>query len=130
MRNTANRKDALAALRAALITDRDKFASKDPEMIQVLTAPQNVAMEDQIPLLHEQFIALSRHSRDRQTLALIHSALERFDRGEYGICENCEGEISMKRLQAVPWALRCVPCQELSELGSDRNTNLTRTAYG
>lgn len=131
MRNTATRKDALATLRAALIANRDRIASStNPDTLQLLTAPQNVAIEDQIPLLHEQFVALSRHSRDRHILALINAALDRLDRGEYGACEDCEGEISMKRLQAVPWAFRCVPCQERCERGSDRNTKLERTAYG
>jgi DnaK suppressor protein len=65
--------------------------------------------------VHEQFVTLSHHSRDRNTIRLINAALDRIDRGEYGICEDCEAEISTKRLQAMPWASRCVPCQERVE---------------
>jgi DnaK suppressor protein len=32
--------------------------------------------------------------------------------GEYGVCEDCGKAIPQKRLEAVPWALRCVACQE------------------
>ena len=131
MQNVATRSNALAALRAALIAERDRLASKTPDTREVLAAPQNVAVEDQVSLLHEQFVALSRHSTDRRTLALIMAALNRFDRGEYGICEECEGEISVKRLRAIPWASRCMPCQEqLESLRSRQDATLALTAFG
>jgi hypothetical protein len=34
------------------------------------------------------------------------------DAGEYGVCSDCEDEIGAKRLHAVPWAQRCLRCQE------------------
>ena len=36
--------------------------------------------------------------------------------GTYGLCVGCEKEISLKRLQAVPWAARCVHCQEMEDM--------------
>lgn len=33
----------------------------------------------------------------------------------YGICENCEQLISRKRLEAVPWAIKCIDCQKAEE---------------
>jgi RNA polymerase-binding transcription factor DksA len=39
-------------------------------------------------------------------------ALQKIDDGSYGICEDCEEHIPLKRLEAVPGALCCVPCQE------------------
>ena len=118
MRNTVPRNDALTALRAALIAGRNRIEAANPTRFQILAVPQYVAIEDQVPLLHEQFMALSQHSRERQTLALINAALDRFDQGKYGTCDDCDSEISMKRLQAVPWALRCIPCQERIERDS------------
>jgi DnaK suppressor protein len=131
MQNVATRNNALASLRAALIAERDRLTSKTADTLQVLAAPQNVAVEDQVSLLHEQFVALSRHSTDRHTLALVTAALNRFDRGEYGMCEECEGEISIKRLRAIPWASRCMPCQEqLESLRSRPDATLALTAFG
>ena len=118
MRNTSTRINDLEVLRAALIAERDRIASPCSDTLQVLAAPDNTAVEDQSPILHEQFVALSRHTRQRGTLAQIHRALDRFDSGEYGICEECEAEISTRRLQAVPWASRCVTCQERLEAAS------------
>ena len=129
MQNSATRNNALAALRAALIAERDRLASKTAGTLQVLAAPQNVAVEDQAPLLHEQFVALRRHSSDRRTLALIKAALDRLDRDDYGICEECDGEISLKRLRAIPWTSRCVPCQEqLESQNSGQDADLALTA--
>ncbi len=42
-------------------------------------------------------------------------ALQRIERGEYGICAQCEENINPKRLDAVPWAALCTQCQEQEE---------------
>ncbi len=49
----------------------------------------------------------------RQLLGEVEAALERLLRGEYGRCEVCGGEISPARLEAVPWAARCIGCAEV-----------------
>lgn len=40
----------------------------------------------------------------------IEEAIYRFDQGTYGICEECQGEISLERLSAVPYARLCIQC--------------------
>jgi DnaK suppressor protein len=91
-------------------------------MRQSLAAPENLAVEDQVPLFHEQHLALSRHSSDH-TLGLIEGALNRLDRDEFGICQECDDEISLKRLLALPWASRCKPCQERYERQEGTHAN-------
>jgi len=44
-------------------------------------------------------------------LDAIDSALLKLAEGTYGICEECGGEIPLGRLQAIPFATRCVECQ-------------------
>lgn len=39
-------------------------------------------------------------------------ALDRLDRGEYGICAECGQPIARARLHAIPEARTCVPCQD------------------
>jgi len=46
---------------------------------------------------------------------LIEEALVRLDRGEYGICINCNKPISSARLEYYPYAARCISCQEEHE---------------
>lgn len=45
----------------------------------------------------------------------IERAIRRIDRGEYGECNYCGKDIAEGRLEAVPWALLCIGCQEKSE---------------
>lgn len=42
----------------------------------------------------------------------INRALEKINDGTYGICVDCDGPISEKRLQSFPNAERCIVCQE------------------
>jgi YteA family regulatory protein len=54
-------------------------------------------------------------------LAMIDDALEAIEKGEYGICEICEREISTERLQAIPYTTLCQDCKKGNEgLRSER----------
>ncbi|SLM47334.1 protein of unknown function [Nitrospira japonica] len=54
-------------------------------------------------------------ARTRQRIQLD-EALRRLDEGTYGVCEDCEEPISAGRLRALPFARRCVACQEQFEV--------------
>jgi RNA polymerase-binding transcription factor len=45
-----------------------------------------------------------------QVLAEIDEALKRIDAGTYGICASCGQPIAEERLDALPWATRCIDC--------------------
>ena len=51
----------------------------------------------------------------RQTIRRLSDALKRIRAGDFGECAQCSGEIELKRLEAVPWALYCIKCQEARE---------------
>ena len=40
----------------------------------------------------------------------VERALIKVEEGTYGRCDVCEGPIGAERLEAVPWATRCVRC--------------------
>lgn len=48
-------------------------------------------------------------------LRQVDNALRELREGNYGVCLRCEGQIPRKRLNAVPWAVCCVSCQEAME---------------
>ena len=52
------------------------------------------------------------------TLAKVDAALMAIDLGVYGICVQCDTPISSRRLQAIPWALHCIRCQEMLDRGN------------
>jgi DnaK suppressor protein len=68
--------------------------------------------EDQAQVSNDEFISLRLNNLDYLKLKLLNAALERLQLGEYGFCIRCEKEIPARRLQVVPWAKFCVPCQE------------------
>jgi RNA polymerase-binding protein DksA len=43
-----------------------------------------------------------------QVLSEIMAALERIEKGTYGTCTACGGEIGEERLEAYPWASLCI----------------------
>jgi DnaK suppressor protein len=45
----------------------------------------------------------------------VNRALDRIDAGTYGLCEHCAGQISKKRLRALPFAHLCIACQQEAE---------------
>jgi DnaK suppressor protein len=64
----------------------------------------------------EQAIQFARH---QSRLKAIEEALSRIEEGTYGICEDCEGEIPLGRLNAMPFAFRCVECQTMHERSAE-----------
>ncbi len=50
--------------------------------------------------------------QDANRLTAIENALERINRGTFGICPMCGKEIPEARLEALPYAVLCVSCQE------------------
>lgn len=57
-------------------------------------------------------LELDSRQRRFKLLSDIEFALQRLKEGTYGICESCGGEISERRLQALPWAQLCLECAE------------------
>jgi DnaK suppressor protein len=55
--------------------------------------------------------------RDREQILLkkIDKALTKIEKGDYGICEKCGEEISVKRLEARPVTDLCIRCKEEQE---------------
>jgi DnaK suppressor protein len=49
------------------------------------------------------------------TVLRIDEALGRLDSGQYGICVECAAPISAARLDALPFAVRCRPCEDARE---------------
>jgi DnaK suppressor protein len=70
---------------------------------------------DQIQHMVERELALQTLGRESDFLRETRAALRRIDSGAFGLCQDCEEEINPKRLAAVPWAARCIECQERAD---------------
>jgi DnaK suppressor protein len=63
----------------------------------------------------EQEFTLGLMEAEEDTLSLIEAALERVDRGIFGRCVECDGQISKARLNAIPYTPVCIKCAEQRE---------------
>lgn len=111
-------------------TELNKFKAileaKQAELAQVLRKRDGIAIEkspdalDEVQHAAERELAIRNLDRESQLLRQVKSALQRFEDGTYGTCLHCEEEISVKRLNAVPWAAYCIKCQELADRNRER----------
>lgn len=53
--------------------------------------------------------------REKTFIKKIDHALNKLDNGTFGICEQCEEPISLKRLEARPETTLCIRCKEDQE---------------
>jgi len=66
---------------------------------------------DQASSERDRELGLLLGDREREKVHAIDEALLRIDENEYGVCEECEEEIPMGRLKAMPFARHCVKCK-------------------
>lgn len=65
-----------------------------------------------------------------EMLARVDEALARLDAGRYGSCVTCGADISERRLQALPFAVRCHACEETREQEQRREQHAARERDG
>ncbi|MBI4034239.1 MAG: hypothetical protein HY378_01685 [Candidatus Brennerbacteria bacterium] len=46
-----------------------------------------------------------------ERLAAVEDALSKMNKGKYGVCEKCDGEIELEVLEAVPESRLCKKCK-------------------
>lgn len=98
---------------------------RQADLIQMLLTPDGIAIEksadqmDEVRGASERDLAIRNVDREFTALRDVKAALRRVREGGFGICVDCERPISPKRLDAVPWASRCVQCQEAVEQNGD-----------
>jgi DnaK suppressor protein len=66
---------------------------------------------DQASSERDRELGLLLGDREREKVHAIDEALLRIEEDEYGICEECEEEIPLGRLKAMPFARHCVKCK-------------------
>jgi len=86
------------------LTEESNFDTDDlPDEIDLASSEYNQSMVFRL------------RDREKFLLKKIDKALARIDDGSFGICERCEEEISIKRLEARPVTTLCIRCKEEQE---------------
>lgn len=98
---------------------------KEAELVQTLRTRDGIVIEksadqmDEIQYASERDLAIRNVDRESIMLRQVRAALQRVREGHFGICIECEWEINPIRLAAVPWASRCLKCQEAADRQAD-----------
>lgn len=101
----AKREELLDLVRSARASEQDAGGKEAPDL-------GDRALSTVIRDLSYQLSAT-----DRDILRRVDEALDRIEKGEYGVCVECEKKMQTGRLDAVPWARHCIECQELQDRG-------------
>lgn len=103
---------------AELKSYKNTLEAKESELLGALRNREGIEIEkspdalDEVQRAAERELAIRTLDRESSLLRNVRSALNRIEEGTYGICLHCEEDISVKRLNAVPWAPFCISCQE------------------
>ncbi len=69
-------------------------------------------LADQANGTNEVHIQLKLKQTDAKILQATEEALERIEKGVYGICRDCGDPIAPARLEAIPWTRVCIACKQ------------------
>ena len=100
---------------------REILERKQAELTRVWRKRADIAIEksadqmDEIQYASERDLAIRDVDRESTLLRQVKAALRRIQDGSFGNCIDCDAEISPKRLAAVPWAPRCIQCQDAAD---------------
>jgi DnaK suppressor protein len=101
---------------------------KEAELVHVLRKWDHISIEksadqmDEIQYASERDLAIRNVDRESTLLRQQRAALRRIHDGSFGTCIECETAISPKRLAAVPWAPRCIQCQDAADRDGREST--------
>jgi len=71
------------------------FGKREEEATETLELEKRLALENRI----------------RQEMVRVEHALQKFEKGTYGLCDSCGKPIDPERLEALPQASLCMTCK-------------------
>jgi RNA polymerase-binding protein DksA len=104
----------LEATHRALLEERARLVD---EIGEAIVAPGQMTYGSQAAAASQVFAQqrdLALRDRADHQLELVDEALARLDAGTFGTCIRCGKPIAPDRLEALPWAARCIDCQRLA----------------
>lgn len=111
-------KAQLKKFRTLLEEKRDEIVKKAKQTLDDDMALETDDLPDEMDLASSEYLqsfTFRLRGREKVFLDKIQKALAKIEDGSFGVCEECEEEISLKRLEARPEATLCIRCKEDQE---------------
>ena len=109
-----------AEIREALIAKRRELNARLDSIKRNLTGGRSADSQEQAQELENAEVVDALGNEARLELTRIAKALDQIKNGVYGVCADCGTEIPMARLQAYPFAERCIRCATAAEARARR----------
>jgi DnaK suppressor protein len=109
---------------------QETLERKGADLAQGLRKRDDIAIEksadqmDEIQYASERYLAIRNVDRESRLLGQVKAAIRRIHDGSFGTCIDCEAAISPKRLAAVPWAPRCIQCEDAADRDGQEETDV------
>lgn len=106
-------KKMIVKFRKILLKQREEIVSGVKQMVESSKEMGQDGIQDigdEAANIYNKQVLLSLNENERLRLLEVDDALDRIENGTYGVCEECGGPISLKRLEVRPVAKYCVPC--------------------
>jgi DnaK suppressor protein len=113
-------KKTIAKFKKLLFKQREEIVGEVKQMVESSKEMGQDGIQDigdEAANIYNKQVLLSLNENERIRLQEVDESLDRIENGTYGICEECGGPISLKRLEVRPVAKYCVPCLTKLEKG-------------
>ena len=104
-------------IRDILISKREELATRLERIKENLTAGRSADSQEQAQELENAEVVDALGNEARLELCQVARALEQIKNETYGICVSCSETIPLARLEAQPFADRCIRCATAEESG-------------
>jgi DnaK suppressor protein len=105
---TKSELDRFRAILTAKVAELERFTRHR----EGITIERSADQMEEIQAASERALTVCNLDREFNQLRNARAALRRIQEGNFGTCQQCDEEIHLKRLAAVPWATFCIWCQE------------------
>ena len=111
-------KAQLKKFKALLEAKRDEIVKKAQQTLNEDMMLDANDLPDEMDLASSEYLqsfTFRLRGREKHFLDKIDRALKKIESGEFGTCEECGEEITLKRLEARPETPLCIKCKEDQE---------------
>jgi RNA polymerase-binding transcription factor DksA len=109
------------ALRAQLLAKQKELSTRLENIKSNITRGRSADSQEQTQELENAEVVDALGNEARHELHLIAKALDQIKQGTYGDCADCGSAIPQARLNAYPFAERCIDCATRAEANSRRH---------
>ena len=107
--------DQYARIRDQLVAKQAELARRLERLKENLMGGRSADSQEQAQELENAEVVDALGNEARNEFSRIAKALQQLTNDPYGICEDCGEAIPMARLEAYPFADRCIRCATAAE---------------